>query len=245
METIKILGTQVSNVTMQQAMDIIWQFTESEGSHVIFTPNSEFIYYAYHHPEFREKLNSADLTLPDGIGVVHAAKILGTPLRERVPGYDTCRRILAESVECGCTVFILGGKPGVAEQAKENVERDFPGVRTAGVHDGYFQDDAPVIKQINAVKPDFLFVCTGCPKQEEWIYKNREQLAVKVMIGAGGTVDVLAGTVKRAPAFFCKFGLEWFYRLITQPWRFVRMLNLPKFLFTVIWKKLWGGGKDA
>ena len=245
MEKIKILGVEISKVNMDEAVETLWKFREEGGNHVVFTPNPEFVYRAYHDEEFRNKLNSADLTLPDGIGLVYAAKIIGTPLKCRVPGFEACVRIIQDAVEKNASIYILGGKPGVAELAKENLERDYPGIKIAGVQDGYFKDDNEVIEKINSVSPDFLLVCTGCPKQENWIYEYKDRLNVKVTIGAGGTVDVLSGTVKRAPAFFCKTGLEWFYRLITQPSRIGRMMNLPKFLFIVIGKKLRGGGADA
>ncbi len=245
MDTVRILGVNISNVTMNEGLDKIWGFCKEDGNHVVFTPNPEFVYRAYHDPQFREKLNSADITLPDGIGLIYASKIIGTPLKERVPGFETCCHIIHEAPTRNASIFILGGKPGIAELAKANIERDNPGLRVVGVNDGYFKDDEEIIEKINSLSPDFLLVCTGCPRQEEWIYKYKDRLNVKVTIGAGGTVDVLSGTVKRAPAFFCRFGLEWFYRLITQPSRIGRMMSLPKFLFIVIGKKMKGGGADA
>ena len=245
MDRIKILGVSISNVTMSEAVDKLWEFCCEKRNHVVFTPNPEFVYRAYHDKEFRDKLNSADLTLPDGIGLVYAARIIGTPLKERVPGFEACCHIIEQASEHNAGIFVLGGKPGVAELAKNNIESKYPGTKIVGVCDGYFKDDEEVIEKINSCSPEFLLVCTGCPRQENWIYKYKDRLNVNVTIGAGGTVDVLSGTVKRAPAFFCKFGLEWFYRLITQPSRIGRMMSLPKFLFIVIWKKLKGGGADA
>ena len=245
MDSIKILGVRINNVSMDEAEQKVWEFFESDKNHSVFTPNPEFVYRAYHDADFREKLNSADLIIPDGIGLIYAAKILGTPLKRRVPGFELCCRIIEKAPQKGAKLFILGGKPGIAELAKKNIERDHEGINVVGVNDGYFKDDEEVIAKINSLKPDFLLVCTGCPKQENWICKYKDRLDVKVAIGAGGTVDVLSETVKRAPKFFCKFGLEWFYRLITQPTRIGRMMNLPKFLFIVIAKKLRGGGADA
>ena len=245
MNNVSILGVNISNITMSEAVDRLWDFCNEDKNHVVFTPNPEFVYRAYHDPEFRDKLNSADLTLPDGIGLIYAAKIIGTPLKERVPGFEACCHIIRQSKDHNAKIFILGGKPGIADLAKSNIERDYPGTNIVGTCDGYFKDDEEVISKINACSPDFLLVCTGCPRQENWIYKYKDRLNVKVTIGAGGTVDVLSGTVKRAPAFFCKFGLEWFYRLITQPSRLGRMMSLPKFLLIVIGKKLRGGGADA
>lgn len=245
LESIKILGVRINNVTMDEAASTVWGFVEDGGNHAVFTPNPEFVYRAYHDPSFREKLNTGDLIIPDGIGLIYAAKIIGTPLKARVPGFELCCRILKEAPKRNAKIFILGGKPGIAELAKKNLERDIKGINIVGVNDGYFKNDEEIIEKINNVSPDFLLVCTGCPKQEEWICKYKDRLNVKVSIGAGGTVDVLSETVKRAPKFFCKFGLEWFYRLITQPSRIGRMMNLPKFLFIVIGKKMKGGGADA
>jgi len=233
---VNVLGAYVSNITIDETLERIWGFVGRGEQGVIYTPNPEIIYYGYKNPEFMKILNTADLMLPDGIGVIYGAKILKTPLSERVAGFDVCVLILKESVAHGASVYILGGKPGVAELAKANAERDHPGVNITGTHDGYFNGDDEVIRGINEKRPDILFVCLGFPRQEEWIYKYREKLSARVIIGCGGTVDALAGTVRRAPPFLCKLNLEWFYRLIKQPKRFFRMLSLPKFLFTVIFK---------
>ncbi len=245
MEQIHILGVKIDNVTMDEAVETVFQWIEEEETRMVATPNPEIVYHAYHVPEFREVLNSADLTLPDGIGVVYGAKIIGTPVKERVPGFELCCHVLEGLASRNKSVFLLGGKPGVAELAAKNVEEKYSGIRVAGFCDGYFKDDKAVVDQINHSNADFLMVCTGFPRQENWIAKYRDVLKVKVCIGAGGTVDVLAGTVKRAPDFFCKANLEWFYRLIKQPSRIGRMMNLPKFLLTVIKKNLKGDGANA
>lgn len=245
MEQIRILGVKIDNVTMSEAVEQVLGWMEGEQTRMVVTPNPEIVYHAYHNPEFREVLNSADLTLPDGIGVVYGAKIIKTPLKERVPGFELCCHVLEALGKQGKSVFLLGGKPGVAQTASEHIEKKYPGIRVAGFCDGYFKDDDAVIEQINQSDADFLMVCTGFPRQENWIAKHRDRLKVKVAIGAGGSVDVLAGTVKRAPAFFCKTGLEWFYRLMKQPSRIGRMMNLPKFMITVIKKNRKGEGANA
>ena len=245
MEQIHILGVKIDNVTMDEAVETVFQWMEEEGTRMVATPNPEIVYHAYHVPEFRDVLNSADMTLPDGIGVVYGAKIIGTPVKERVPGFELCCHVLEGLASRNKSVFLLGGKPGVAEMAAKNVEEKYSGIRVAGFCDGYFKNDEAVIEQINNSNADFLMVCTGFPRQENWIAKYRNVLNAKVCIGAGGTVDVLAGTVKRAPDFFCKANLEWFYRLIKQPSRIGRMMNLPKFLITVIKKNMKGDGANA
>lgn len=235
-KTVNILGAKVQKLTMDEAKDIAMSFFESEGKKIIYTPNSEIILYASRNEEFMEKLNSADLMIADGIGVVYGAKILRNKLPERVAGFDLLKTIIPVMAKEGYSVYLLGAKPGVAEKAAENLKNDYPGLVVAGTHDGYFTDDSEVIADINEKKPDLLLVCLGFPKQENWIYENRDKLEVKAMIGAGGCLDVFSGTVERAPEFYCKHGLEWFYRLKKEPWRFMRMTALPVFALKVLFK---------
>lgn len=233
---VNILGAKVDKLTMGEAKDIAMSFFESEGRKVIYTPNSEIILYASRNDEFMDKLNSADLIIPDGIGVVYGAKIVRNPLPERVAGFDLLKELFPLMAAGGYSVYLLGAKPGVAEKAGENLNRDYPGLVIAGTHDGYFKDDDEVICDINEKKPDLLLVCLGFPKQENWIYENREKLDVKAMIGAGGCLDVFSGDTERAPEFYCKHGIEWLYRLKKEPWRFMRMTALPVFALKVIFK---------
>ncbi|MBQ7876145.1 MAG: WecB/TagA/CpsF family glycosyltransferase [Clostridia bacterium] len=233
---VNILGAKIDRITMDEAKDIAMSFFETEGKKVIYTPNSEIILYASRNSEFMDKLNSADLIIADGIGVVYGAKILRNSLPERVAGFDLLKTIFPFMAQKGLSLYLLGSKPGVSEKAGENLLKDYPGIKIAGTHDGYFKDDSEVINDINSKKPDLLLVCLGFPKQENWIYDNREKLDVKAMIGAGGCLDVFSGTVERAPEFYCKHGLEWFYRLKKEPWRFKRMTALPVFALKVLFK---------
>ena len=236
METIKILGVNVNKTDMSGAVERATGFLETDGLSMIFTPNSEIILYASENKEYTDVINSADMVLPDGIGVVYGAKILGTPLIERVAGYDFVISFMDVLAKQGKSIYLLGAKPGVAEAAAENLLKKYPGIVIAGTHDGYFKDDAEVIDAINNSAPDFLMVCLGFPKQEKWIYDNRDKINAKIAIGAGGCLDVIAGNVQRAPEFFCNHGIEWLYRLLKQPSRFVRMLALPKFALKVVFK---------
>lgn len=236
MSFVNILGVRVDKLTMDEAVDKAVALMEKDGFSKIYTPNSEIILYASENPEFTDVINSADMIIADGIGVVYGAKILGNPLAERVAGFDLVCRLFEPMAKMGKSVYLLGSKPGVAEMAAENLKKKYPGLIIAGTHDGYFKDDAPVIESINNACPDFLMVCLGFPKQELWINDNADKLNVKLAIGAGGCLDVFAGTVQRAPEFYCKHGIEWLYRLIKQPSRFVRMLALPKFGLKVIFK---------
>ena len=236
MDFVNILGVHVDKLTMNEAVDKAVELLEKDGLSKIYTPNSEIILYASENPEFTDVLNSADMVVADGIGVVYGAKILGNPLSERVAGFDLVCRLFEPMAKMGKSVYLLGAKPGVAEMAAENLKKKYPGLIIAGTHDGYFKDDVSVIESINNASPDFLMVCLGFPKQEMWINNNADKLNAKLAIGAGGCLDVFAGTVQRAPEFYCNHGIEWLYRLIKQPSRFVRMLALPKFGLKVIFK---------
>lgn len=236
---VNILGVHVDKVTIPQATDKIMSFISEGGeAKAVYTPNSEIIMHGYRDDSLRDILNDADLLTADGIGVVYASKILGNGIDERCAGYDVACRLLEEMAKQGRGVYLFGSKPGVAELAKDTLVERYPGLVVAGVSDGYFDADKEkqIIADINAVKPDVLFVCLGAPKQERWIASHKGELQCKVCMGLGGCLDVFAGTVERAPDFFCNHGIEWLYRLIKQPSRFVRMLDLPKFALTVLIK---------
>lgn len=238
MDKVNILGVGVDMVTIEQAADRIVGFLEEGGMHSVYTPNSEIIMLGYQNLEFAALLNRADLLTADGIGVVYASRILKKPLSERAAGYDIACRVMEKIKGTDHSIFLFGGKPGVAEDAKQNLEDRYPGLRIAGMRNGYFKpgEEAEIIEEINASGADLLFVCLGAPKQEEWIDRNREGLSVGAALGIGGSLDVFAGHVQRAPKFWCSIGMEWFYRLIKEPWRIGRMMALPKFAWTVLRK---------
>ena len=238
MDKVNILGVYVDMVNIPQAADRIMEFLDEDKFHAVFTPNSEIIMHAYKNTEFADLLNRAELLTADGIGVVHASKILGKPIKERAAGYDIARLVLSKMNETGHKLFMLGGKPGVAEEAQVNLLKDYPNLKIVGLRNGYFkaEEEQEIVEEINASGADMLFVCLGAPKQEEWINRNRDALNVRVAMGIGGSLDVFAGRVERAPEFFCKTGLEWFYRLCKEPWRIGRMMELPKFAATVVLK---------
>ena len=235
-----VLGIQFDNLTREEARQAGRELLRGSDFHYVVTPNPEFLLAAEKDLEFQKILNRADLVLPDGIGVVYSAKILGTPLKERVAGFDFACDMLEELNELGGRLYLLGAKPGVADAAAEKMRERFPGLVIAGTNDGYFQDDDPVVEKINAAQPDLLLVCLGAPKQELWMQRNAPRLRVGLMAGLGGSLDVFAGNVKRAPKLFQKLGLEWFYRLLKEPKRIGRMMKLPKFLFAAIGCKLRG-----
>lgn len=239
-KTEKILDIPVDNVTMDEAVERFKLLLGEQGIHTIYTPNSEIMMAAQRDPELKKILSEADLLLPDGAGVVLASKIMGCPLKERVAGYDFSLNCFKLSNEMNISFFFFGGKPGVAEEAVNKTRINNPKLIVAGVRNGYFSEDEEegIIEQINAANPDVLLVALGAPRQEKWIYKNKHRLNAKICIGVGGTFDALSGKVKRAPAFFQKNGLEWLYRLYKEPWRFGRMMDLPKFILLVTAKKV-------
>lgn len=239
MDKVNILGVKISKHTISSASDMILESVrEGRRGVCVYTPNSEIIMMAFRNKEFTDILNNADVLLADGIGVVYASKILRNPITERAAGYDTACAALSKLAHIGAGVYLFGSKPGVAEAAGEEMQKRYPGIRIVGCADGYFDDEKEkqIINDINEKKPDFLFVCLGAPKQEKWLNENRDKLDFGVAMGLGGSLDVFAGTVKRAPEFYQKHGIEWLYRLIKQPTRILRMLDLPRFGFTVLLK---------
>ena len=235
-----VLGVQYDNVTMAEALDTARALLQRPEASYCVTPNAEMAYEALHDESFRAILNEASLILPDGAGVVLGAKILKTPLKEKVAGIDFAANLLGMLEETGGRLYLLGGKPGIAEQAAENMKKTHPKLCICGTADGYFKDEAPVIARINEARADVVFVCLGAPKQELFMAKYGEATGCHLLMGLGGSMDIFAGVAQRAPEFYCKHNLEWFYRLIKNPSRIGRMMKLPKFLFAAIGCKLRG-----
>ncbi len=229
-----IYGTEYNNVTLSEAADMTDAMLDEGGTHRVVTPNAEIAYLAKSDDKLREIINTSDVSVADGIGVVYASKIYRTPVKQKVAGVELGEEILARASKSGRGVFFLGGKPGVAELAARRISDKYPGINFVGMHDGYFKDDSEVISLINESGADILFVCLGAPKQEFWMADNKDKLNVRLMLGLGGALDSYAGTVKRAPEIWIKLGLEWLYRLIKEPKRAGRMLALPKYMFAVI-----------
>ena len=226
---------------MAEAVSIGEALLAQSGGHYVVTPNPEIVWLAQERKDFMEALNAADLVIPDGIGVIYGAKILGTPLKERVPGFELATHLIRLAAEKGFGVYLLGSKPGVAERAAENLKKSNPGLNVVGTGDGYFKDDEPVLERIRASGARLILVCLGFPKQELWMYAHRDEVGQALMLGVGGSMDVFAGDVKRAPEAWCKANLEWLYRLLKQPSRLGRMMKLPVFLLSVLWERVTKG----
>ncbi len=234
MEETRILDVKVHKVTMQEAKNTIIDLLGQGGLKMVHTPNPEFILLSLKDPLYKTILNEAALSVPDGIGVVIASKFTKTKLKTRVPGCELLEHVLDGMQDTDHQVFFLGGRQDVLEKALENIKAKYPRLKIAGFRNGYFKDsdDEAIIEQINGSGASLLVVgMGGIPKQETWVYQYRKRLAVRVTIGVGGTIDVLSGTVKRAPVIYRKLGLEWLYRTLSEPKkRLPRVYKLPYFL---------------
>lgn len=233
-DRVDVLGVAFDNVTLAEAAARALALMEERRAAWAATPNPEIVMLARESPVLLQALSRADLVLPDGIGVVKGAAILGTPLKEKVPGIDFAEAVMAGLAARGGSVYLFGAKPGVAEKAGAALTARHPGLCLAGTSDGYFDDDAPIREKIRAAAPDLLLVCLGAPKQELWMAENAGKLPVGLMAGLGGSLDVFAGEVKRAPAGWQRLGLEWLYRLLKEPKRLGRMMRLPVFVFAAV-----------
>ncbi len=239
---VNVRGVYFDNVTMEDALDSALSYVRGDSYHYAITPNPEIVQSCVENPENYKIMNGASLVVPDGIGIIYAAKILGTPLAEKVPGCELAEKLLFELSKSGEGVYFFGaGKatetaPCIAEQAAKKMQEKYPGLVVSGFRDGYFSDADTdyIINEINSSGAKLLFVCLGAPKQEKWMYDNREKLRVSLAMGLGGSLDVFSGNVKRAPKMFIKLNLEWLYRLLCMPSRIGRMMKLPLFLFQVI-----------
>lgn len=237
---IDVMGLKFDSVTMDETLSRAEALLRGEKAAYVVTPNAEIAYEALYDVQLREMLNGADLMLPDGAGVVLASKLLRTPVKQKVAGVDFAAGLLGVLERNGQSLYLLGGKPGIGELAAQKMLEAHPQLRIAGIADGYFQDEAPVIAKINASGADALFVCLGAPKQERFMVQHQQELHVHLMAGLGGSLDAFAGTVQRAPAWMIRLNLEWLYRLIREPKRFRRMLRLPKYLWAVMLKRIRG-----
>ena len=236
MEKLNILGVNINKVNQKEATDFLIKKLDEDKCNMIVTPNSEIVMHAVKDPELMAIINEADLVIPDGIGLVYASRIMGSPLKERVTGIDFLSSALDYIKDKDMSVFLLGSKPGIAEKAGDNMRQKYPGLKIAGTHHGYFnQDEEPdIIDKINQTKADLVCLALGSPKQEKIMAKYKDVLKAKICIGVGGSLDVWAGELKRAPDFYRNNGLEWLYRLIQQPSRYKRMVALPVFMMKVI-----------
>jgi N-acetylglucosaminyldiphosphoundecaprenol N-acetyl-beta-D-mannosaminyltransferase len=221
---------------MQETVAYLTEAIASRRPHRVVTGNPIMLMVGLENPSFHRALATAELVVPDGAGVVWAARHVKQPVKERVAGFDLMHELLREGEKRSWSVYLLGASPEIIATAYANLQREYPGICFVGHRDGYFSDkeDGSVVAAVRAANPDLLFVARATMNQEPWIEKYQKVLGVPVIMGVGGSFDVVSGKLKRAPAFFRRMGLEWFYRLIQEPSRYKRMLVLPRFAFKVI-----------
>jgi N-acetylglucosaminyldiphosphoundecaprenol N-acetyl-beta-D-mannosaminyltransferase len=235
-KSLYLLGVRVHNVTKSEALALLEEYAASGVPHHVVTLNPEYLVQAHDSPQFQQVLNQADLALADGSGLMLASRLLGSPLVERLPGVDLIRSLAALAAARGFRLFLLGAGPGVAEAATRALVAQYPRLVIAGTYAGSpnLAEEEEIRARIRAAQPHFLFVAYGSPQQDFWIQRNLDPLGVPVAMGVGGALDYLSGRVARAPRWMRAWGLEWLYRLGREPWRWRRMLRLPRFLWLVL-----------
>ena len=235
-ERAEILGVKVDAVTMAQAVERVEKLIAAQKNSIVATVNAEMLLRATQDDDFKKILNSAELVVPDGAGAVWAARHLGYEMPERVAGFDLVQELMKIAPAKGYKFFLFGASPGIADKAQIKAQELYPRIKIVGTRNGYFTaaDELEIIAQIKNSKPDILLAALGVPKQEKWLAAHKDELNIPVSIGVGGTFDVMAGVVKRAPVWMQRAKLEWLYRAMLQPSRAGRLVALPKFVWKVI-----------
>ncbi|MFK9090233.1 WecB/TagA/CpsF family glycosyltransferase [Bacillus salipaludis] len=238
---INVLNVMFNSVTKENILNILTKRIAENKKTFLVTANPEIVMHANSDQGYMENIQKADYVIADGIGIIIGSKIIGQPLPERIPGFELMQELLKKGSESNWSAYFLGAKQEVVEKAVETIRKQYPNLQIAGYHDGFFDWDSNMIQdEIKKSKPDLIFVALGLPRQENFIAKNLAKFDKGLFIGVGGSFDVIAGTVKRAPVIWQKLNLEWLYRLIKQPSRWRRMLVLPLFLIRMLKIKLKG-----
>lgn len=237
MNKLELLGISFDNLRLVEAADRAYKLSKSRNSAYVVTPNALILRNSMSNAELKTAIAGAELVLPDGVGVLAAAKIQGKAFKERVAGIDFATSLISRLNECGGSLFLFGSAPGVAEKASESIKSAFKDIKILGVNDGYSYDDGELVERINKLSPDFLICCLGSPKQELWMLRNRAKLKVGIMAGLGGSLDVFSGEKKRAPGWLRSLGLEWLYRIIVEPQRARDLGKLFSIIFIAAFKR--------
>ncbi len=234
---VDILGIKVDRLGMAETVARVEQFIAERVPRIVITPNVDHLIKARKDHEFKRIYDETDLSVPDGVPLLWAAKFLGTPLVERVNGTDLFEALCARAAEKGYRLFFLGAAPGVAAAAAGKLEKRYPKIKIVGTYSPPFSffnssiENQKIEKMIQAVQPDILFVGLGAPKQEKWIYRHRQKLQVPVSIGIGASFEYIAGCTARAPRWMQRMGLEWLYRIIENPGRYWRRYFVEDVVF--------------
>lgn len=235
---VTILGIPFDNMTRKEFLKELYKRLNQEEKTFLVTANPEIVMYARDNEDYYELLKQADYIAPDGIGVVKASQALGTPIKERVPGFELMLGLLEIADLEKKNVYFIGAKEDIIELTIAKVKKEWPNINIVGYHHGYFNHaDPEMIEKVKETDPDMIFVAFGFPRQEKWISNYLSQVSHGIAVGVGGSFDVLSGKTKRAPRLVQYFHVEWLYRLIRQPSRYKRMSVLPKFLQEVYRQK--------
>jgi N-acetylglucosaminyldiphosphoundecaprenol N-acetyl-beta-D-mannosaminyltransferase len=239
-DSISLLVTRIDLVSLAQIESIFLEILSTNKPHQILTTNTLYILDSEADEGLQKIVNDACLSVADSVGIVWAAKILNLKIPERIPGIDLALKLCELCEKYNHPIYMLGGKPGVAKKAAIHLVNKYPNLKIGGIQDGYFESDknAEIIQKIRESKAKFVLVALGMPKQELWIHENLSQLPPAIYIGIGGSFDIWAGILKRAPKFIQSVGLEWVYRLAQEPFRWKRMARLPLFAAKICAKKL-------
>ncbi|WP_246942779.1 WecB/TagA/CpsF family glycosyltransferase [Bacillus pinisoli] len=236
---VNILGVPFIHASMEQFINQLHLHIINNEKVTVVTANPEIVMKAKEDSYYMTLLRNANYVTPDGIGIVKAAQLLGSPLPERVAGFDTMIELLKLGNIHNYNIYLLGAKEEVLEGAKQKIKKDYPNVNVVGSHNGFFDwTNEEIPNQIKSLEPDLVFVALGMPRQEEWIFSQIEKFEKGIFMGVGGSFDVLSGTVNRAPEIWQKLNIEWLYRLVKQPSRAVRMMALPRFALEIFKKKV-------
>lgn len=228
---VSVLGVSFDNKTKENFLEELMDRVNHKQKSFVVTANPEIVMYAKKDPAYMSLIKKADYIIADGIGIIKGSKILGTPIVERVAGYDLMLALLEEANKKGSRVYLLGAQEEVLQNTVKTVRERYTSIHLVGARNGYFDfSDTSIIESVQATQPDMVFVALGYPKQEQWIQHYMTTASKGLLMGVGGSFDVLSGKSKRAPKFFIQLNMEWLYRLIKQPYRLKRMMALPHFL---------------
>ncbi|WP_115642444.1 WecB/TagA/CpsF family glycosyltransferase [Clostridium putrefaciens] len=234
---IEILGYPIYSGYKKEILNGIEQIVSSEGCVHIVSGNPEVLYQGLFEKSLYENFTSKrSIIIPDGVGVIFSAKVKGLKVKEKIAGIEVMQDIISYCNKKDKSIYLLGSKESVVKRCKTNIESTYKNIKVVGYKDGYFDLDNcdDIIEDINKCNPDVLFVAMGCPRQERFIIRYMDKLPCKVFMGVGGSFDILAGELKRAPKWMITFGIEWLYRILKEPFRIKRMKSIPKFMIRAI-----------
>lgn len=237
---VTILDIVFTNTTLHQFLEnAVKPSYQNSEKRFIVTANPEIVMHARNDAAYKQTLIEADDVVPDGIGIIYAAKLKKQPLQERIAGFDLMEQMLLLADNQSASCYFLGAKEAMNAEAVKRIQELYPNISIAGRHHGYIDvEDDEVVERIQEAQPDFVFVALGYPKQEMWIHQHLPRFSKGIFMGVGGCLDVYAGNVKRAPQFWINLHMEWFYRIVQQPARWKRMLPLLSFMWLAFWKKI-------